>query len=121
MQAARQNLGQAVAAIHLVSIDPVQNVKESIHSQGSHVVRSYILNDPNLVEHDNLRDKGKCLEPQAQTPLKLEPPLEVGEWRVVLGLVSCVADQGQNERSWNQGFEVREVVAQSIIRLSVLN
>ena len=64
-------------------------------------MRSYILNNPNLVQHDDLRNECQGLEPQAQTPLELEPPLEVCEGRVVLSLIRCVANECEHEGSWN--------------------
>ena len=38
LETAREDLREAVLGINLVSVDPIQNVEESVHSQGSHVV-----------------------------------------------------------------------------------
>ena len=116
LEAARQDLGQAVLAVQFVSVDPVQDVEESVHAQGSHVVGGYVLNNSYLVQHHNLRNECKCLEPETEAPLELEPPLVVRQ-RVVLCCVGCVADQGQHKGSWHQGLEVWEVIAELVIGL----
>jgi len=117
LEAATEDLCQAVLAVELVSVDPVEDVEESVHAEGSHVVRGYVLDDPDLVEHDDLRDESECFEPKAETPLELKPPLVVTE-RVILGGVCCVANQGQNQISWHQGLEVWEIIAKLIVSLS---
>ena len=38
LEAAREDLSEAVFAVNLVSVDPVQDIEESVHSQGSYVV-----------------------------------------------------------------------------------
>lgn len=117
LQAARQNLSQAISAINLVSVHPVQDVEESVHAQGGHIVRSDVLNDPNLVKHDDLRNECQGLKPQTQTPLQLEPPFEVCEWRVVLRLIRGIANQREHKSGRNQCLEVGEVVAEGVIGL----
>lgn len=116
LEAAAEDLSEAVLAVQLISVDPVQDVEESVHSQGGHVVRGYVLDDPDLVEHDDLGNEGECLEPEAETPLEFKPPPVVRE-RVIFRGICCVANQSEDQSRWHQGLEVREVIAKLIVCL----
>ena len=116
LKASTKNLSEAVLSIKLVSVDPVQDIEKSIHSQRCNIVRSYVLNNSYLVEHDNLWDESNCLQPEAETPLKLEPPLVIWEW-VVLCLIGCVANDCQHDGSWNERLEMRKVISKLIVGL----
>ena len=69
LEAARKDLSEAVFAVNLVSVDPVQDVEESVHSEGSNIVWGYVFNNSYLVKHDNLWDECECLQPEGQAPL----------------------------------------------------
>ena len=116
LEAATEDLSEAVLAVDLVSVDPVQDVEESVHAESSHVVRGYVLNNSYLVEHDNLWDEGHGLQPQAEAPLELEPPLVVREG-MVFCLVRGVANHRQYDGSWDQCFEMGEVITELVISL----
>ena len=68
---------------------------------------SYVLDEPDFVEHHYLRDECYRLEPEAVAPHKLprRPP--------------AVYDQGQHQSRREEHHEVREIVAQGIVRLYV--
>lgn len=69
LEASREDLGEAVFAINLVSVDPVQDVEESVHSKGGDVVRGYVFNNSYLVKHHNLWDECECFQPEGEAPL----------------------------------------------------
>mgnify|MGYP006891258050 CR=1 FL=1 len=70
MQGATEDLGPAVEAVHLPSVDPVQDVEESVKSESSHVVRSDVFNDTDFVQHNDLRNKSKTFKPETVAPCK---------------------------------------------------
>lgn len=49
--------------------------------------------------------------------MEFEPPFEVCEWRVVLRLVRCVANEGQDHGGGNECFEMWEVIAKLVVGL----
>ena len=61
LQDARKDLGPAVEVVKVVSVDPVENVEESVESQRCHIMRGYVLYEPDLVQHHDLRDEGDGL------------------------------------------------------------
>lgn len=63
MEGAAQNLGPAEETVFLPSVDPVEDVEESVESKGSYVVRGDILNDSDFVQHHDLWDEGETLKP----------------------------------------------------------
>lgn len=44
LQDARQDLSPAIEVVEVVSIDPVEDVEESVEAEGGHIVRGYVLN-----------------------------------------------------------------------------
>ena len=68
-------------------------------------MRCYIFYDPYLIKHNNLRQKCESLQPETETPGKLP----CGP--------SGLDNAGKNKGSWEQHFEVREIIAHWIISL----
>lgn len=63
LECATQNLRPAVEAVDFVSVEPVEDVEEPIHAQGCHVVRGYVLNYSDLVQHYDLGHKRNTFKP----------------------------------------------------------
>ncbi len=68
---AREDLSPAVEVVEVVSVDPVENVEESVEAKCRHIMRGYVLNQSNLVQHHDLRDEGDGLEPKTVAPHEL--------------------------------------------------
>ena len=47
---------------------PVDNVEESVETEHGHVVGGQVLNDADLLEHNNLGDEGNRLKPEGVGP-----------------------------------------------------
>ncbi len=75
IQAGLENAGEylcpAVEVVEVVSVYPVQNVEESVEAERCHVVRGYVLYQPDFVQHHYLRDECDRLEPEAVAPNEL--------------------------------------------------
>ena len=50
---------------------PVQDIEESVESQSCHVVRCYVLDESDFIEHHDLRDESDGLEPETVAPGEL--------------------------------------------------
>jgi hypothetical protein len=61
-------LGPAVEAVYSPSIDPVEDVEESVQAKGSNVVGSDVFNYSHLVKHNDLWNESKTLKPETVTP-----------------------------------------------------
>ena len=101
----RENLSPAVEIIKVVSVYPIENVEESVESECGDIVRRDVFDEPDLVEHDDLWDEGDCLEPETEAPYEFpRRPARVDD---------CCEDQGSRQ----EHLQVREVVAQGVVRL----
>ena len=106
LQDARQYLCPAVEIIVVISIDPVENVEESVESQSCNVMRGNVLNESDLVEHHNLRDKCNGFKPQRVAPHELP------------SIPAAVYNQSGHKSCGEENFEVREVIAHWIVSLN---
>lgn len=47
---------------------PINDIEESVKSKCRHIVRGYILNQSDFIQHHNLWDEGNCFQPETVTP-----------------------------------------------------
>ena len=98
MQDTAANHCEAEEFLSLVSVNPVQNVEEPVETKGSHVMRSDVFYDSHLIEHNDLWEESEGFEPERVAPGELP-------WGP-----SGIHDQGQNECSWQQNFQMWEII-----------
>ena len=68
LQSATEDLSPAEESVDLIPVNPVKDVEEPVQAQGRDIMRGDVLDDPNFVQHPDLRDEGNRLEPQTETP-----------------------------------------------------
>ena len=106
LEGATENLSPAVEAINLPSVDPVEDVEESVEAEGCHVMRCDVLHNSNLIEHPDLRDEGEGLEPQGETPSQFpRRPARIDNCR-------------KNDGSRRESKKMREVITGLVIGLN---
>ena len=66
-----EDLSPAVEIVDIVAVDPVQDIEETIETEGRHVMRGYVLYHADFVQHYDLRDEGNGLEPETVRPDEL--------------------------------------------------
>eukprot|EP00354_Favella_ehrenbergii_P003926 CAMPEP_0170457202 /NCGR_PEP_ID=MMETSP0123-20130129/4576_1 /TAXON_ID=182087 /ORGANISM="Favella ehrenbergii, Strain Fehren 1" /LENGTH=184 /DNA_ID=CAMNT_0010720923 /DNA_START=394 /DNA_END=947 /DNA_ORIENTATION=+ len=98
----RQRLRPAEEALHLVAVDPIQNVEEAIEAEAGNVVTGEVFNNTHLVQHDDLGDEGDGLEPERVAPH--EGP----------GAPARIQDHSQHQ-SHRKESPVRELVTERVI------
>jgi len=105
LQGATENLSPAVEAIDFPSVDPVEDVEEAVETEGRHVMRRDVLDNSNLIEHPNLRDEGKRLEPKREAPGQFpRSPARVD-------------NSGEDDGSRREGKKMREVITSLVVSL----
>lgn len=67
---------------------PVEYVEESVQAECGYVVAGDVLDEADLVEHDDLGDEGDRLQPQRVAPYELPR------------VPTAVHHQGQHQRCW---------------------
>jgi len=65
---ASHNCDDIVEALEIVSVDPVENVKPSVRSQGKEIVRSDGFGLTGLLHHKQLRQNGNGLQVNGEGP-----------------------------------------------------
>ena len=77
---------------------PVEYVEEAVETECCNIVRGNVFDEPDFIEHNDLRDKCDGFQPQRETPCELprSPP--------------AVDNTGHHYCCRNQNLEVREVV-----------
>ena len=81
---------------------PIQNVEEAVESEAGDIVTGEVLNDTNLVEHDDLGDESYSLQPNRERPT--EGP----------GRPASVQDAGE-DKGHREECPVGELVSERVI------
>lgn len=63
MKGSTKDLSPAVEFLCSPSIDPVEDIEESIKSESCYVMRCNVFDYPNFIEHNDLRDESETLKP----------------------------------------------------------
>lgn len=63
MESSTEDLGPAEESVLLPSVNPVEDVEESVKTKGCHVVRGDILDDSDFIQHYDLWDECETLKP----------------------------------------------------------
>lgn len=63
MEGTTEDLSPAEEAVLLPSVNPVENVEESVKTECSHVVRGDVLHNSDFIEHNDLWDESETFKP----------------------------------------------------------